>query len=323
MAERGKRQDPKDPAAQRREKRRRRAIDEENAAQEDKRFTVLRLLRAVVVAAGVVAAGDAHRAHCNQERQPIFEPKRLPCAQHEADLDQRHGWRRSYRMTRATMAFSRGSSPPWMVCSSRSRLRVRKKTASVIAYYSGSKSAYGINVQAMCTADNRFCAMSAISPGSTKDSVAWNRSSLAKAVARLPAGFDIIGDAAYPIGEKVLTPYPGRQLPAGEDSFNFHLSQLCVKIEQSFGILWRPLRVQLAGRADLITALSHLHNFLQVENVAPIQLSEEDSRSGINQPALCATQRTLPDGWGTEPPSRSGETPARAATRKALELKKQ
>ncbi|CAB1097923.1 unnamed protein product [Ectocarpus sp. CCAP 1310/34] len=201
-----------------------------------------------------------------------------------------------------------------------------KETKNVIA-----KSAYGIYVQAMCTADYRFCAMSVISPGSTNDWVAWTRSSLAKAVARLPAGFHIIGDAAYPIGEKLLTPYPGRQLPAGEDSFNFHLSQLRVKIEQSFGILvstwgilWRPLRVQLGGRADLITALFHLHNFLQDEKVAPIQLSEEDSRSGLNRPALCATQRTLPDGWGTEPaPSRSGETPARAAIRKALELKKQ
>ncbi|CAB1097016.1 unnamed protein product [Ectocarpus sp. CCAP 1310/34] len=68
MAERGKRQDPTDPAPQRWEKRRRRAIDEDNAAQEDKRFTVLGLLRAVVVATGVVAAGEAHRAHCPQER---------------------------------------------------------------------------------------------------------------------------------------------------------------------------------------------------------------------------------------------------------------
>ncbi|CAB1100982.1 unnamed protein product [Ectocarpus sp. CCAP 1310/34] len=156
--------------------------------------------------------------------------------------------------------------------------------------------------------------------GSTNDWVAWNRYFLAKAVARLPTGFHIIGDAAYPIGEKLLTPYPGRLLPAGEDSFNFHLSQLRVKIEQSFGILvstwgilWRPLRVQFAGRADLITALFHLHNFLQDEKVSPIQVAEEDSRSGRNRPALCATQRTLPDGWQTEQPapSRSGRIAAR------------
>ena len=42
------------------------------------------------------------RAHCPQEREPIYEPKRLPWAQHEADLDKRHGWRRSYRMEKGS-----------------------------------------------------------------------------------------------------------------------------------------------------------------------------------------------------------------------------
>lgn len=193
-----------------------------------------------------------------------------------------------------------------------------RNTANVIAYYSGSKSSYGVNVQAMCTADYRFCAMSAIAPGSTNDWVAWIRSSLAKAVSRLPNGFHILGDAAYPISEKLLTPYPGKNLPAGEDAFNFYLSQLRVKIEQSFGILvstwgilWRPLRVQYAGRGDLITALFHLHNFLQDEKVAPVQIAEEDATSGRGRPALTSGRRTLPENWQTsEPvPSRSGETP--------------
>ncbi|CAB1114270.1 unnamed protein product [Ectocarpus sp. CCAP 1310/34] len=251
----------------------------------------------------MVAAGEAHRARCPQEREPIYEPKRLPWAQHEADLDKRQGRRRSYRMEKASfhklvellrpslavnaffgalrspingaiavevrvavalrilagarywdVALMFGLSVPttyqilWSVIDAinktpavgafdfplteegcmRNANRFKKKstdgifswvvaavdglfikakarcandTANVIAYYSGSKSAYGINVQAMCTADYRFCAMSAISPGSTNDWVAWNRSSLAKAAARLPAGFHIIGDAAYPIGE--------------------------------------------------------------------------------------------------------------------------
>lgn len=207
-----------------------------------------------------------------------------------------------------------------------------KDTANQLAYYSGSKSAYGINVQAMCTADYRFCAMSAIAPGSTNDWVAWIRSALAKTVNCLPSGFHIIGDAAYPISEKLLTPYPGKNLPAGQDAFNFYLSQLRVKIEQSFGILvstwgilWRPLRVRYAGRGDLIKALFHLHNFLQDEKVAPVHLSEEDEITGHGRPVLNPTRRTLPTDWQTsEPvPSRSGETPARAAIRTALELKKQ
>lgn len=213
-----------------------------------------------------------------------------------------------------------------------------KDTANVLAYYSGSKAAYGINVQAMCNADYRFCGVSIICPGSTNDWMAWNRSSLAKAVARLPSKFHIIGDAAYPISEKVLTPYPGKNLPAGEDAFNFYLSQLRVKIEQSFGILvsrwgilWRPLRVQFSGRADLITALFRLHNFLIDEKVSPISASEEDATSGRGRPELSPINRTLPSDWSTPErneertprPLRSGETPARAAIRFSLEFKKQ
>ena len=207
-----------------------------------------------------------------------------------------------------------------------------KNTANVTSYCSGSKCAYGINVQAMCNADYRFCAMSAIAPGATNDWMAWLQSTLSSAVSRLPEGFHIIGDAAYPISEKLLTPYPGKRLPPGQDSFNFHLSQLRVKIEQCFGILvstwgilWRPLRMQYVGRGDVISALFHLHNFLQDEKVDPIHMSEEDEVSKRDRPALCPVTRTLPAGWKTtEPaPSRSGETPLRVAIRTALEVKRQ
>lgn len=132
-----------------------------------------------------------------------------------------------------------------------------------------------------------------ISPGSTNDWTAWLCSSLHTTVSRLPSQFHIIGDAAYPISEKLLTPYPGKDLPSGKDSFNFHLSQLRVKIEQSFGILvstwgilWRPLRVQYAGRGDLITALFRLHNFLQDEKVGLVRMSEEDESTRRRRPTL-------------------------------------
>ena len=206
-----------------------------------------------------------------------------------------------------------------------------KDTANVVGYYSGQKSAYGINVQAMCTADYRFCSMSAITPGATNDWAAWNRSKLSRAVSRLPKGYYILGDAAYPLSEKLLTPYPGKSLPAGEDTFNFHLSQLRVKIEQSFGILvstwgilWRPLRVNFAGRTDLITALFRLHNFLRDEQVTPVHMSDEDEESGRGRPVL-SEERTLPPDWQTNAPkpSRSGETPTRAAVRELLVLLKQ
>lgn len=212
----------------------------------------------------------------------------------------------------------------------RTRAPSAADTPNITSFYSGSKSGYGINVQATCDSNYRFCQVSAISPGATNDWNAWNRSSLSKAVDNLPDKYCILGDAAYPLSEKLLTPYPGKGLDPGYDSYNFHLSQLRVKIEQSFGILvsvwgilWRPLRVQFAGRTGLITALFHLHNFLRDERDEPINSSDEDENSGLNRPVLEANN-TLPSVFHTVPaPSRSGETGARCAIRWQLEQDKQ
>ena len=48
-------------------------------------------------------------------------------------------------------------------------------TPNVTSFYSGSKSGYGINVQATCDSNYRFCQVSATSPGATNDWNAWNR----------------------------------------------------------------------------------------------------------------------------------------------------
>lgn len=146
----------------------------------------------------------------------------------------------------------------------------------------------------------------------------------------MPGNYCILGDAAYPLSDKLLTPYPGKGLDPGFDSYNFHLSQLRVKIEQSFGILvsvwgilWRPLRVQFAGRTALITAFFHLHNFLRDERDEPLRPAEEDESSGRDRPVL-TPDSTLPPDWRTAPsPSRSGETSARCAIRWQLEQDKQ
>ena len=205
-------------------------------------------------------------------------------------------------------------------------------TPNVLSFYSGSKSGYGLNVQATCDANYRFCSMSAIAAGSTNDWTAWNRSELSDSVARLPPGFYVLGDAAYPLSDQLLTPYPGKLLPRDQDAFNFYLSQLRVKIEQAFGILvgqwgilWRPLRVQFAGRSGLITALFRLHNFLCDEKVKPVHTSEEDGDSGCDRPKL-TVEDTLPQEFQTTAraaPTRSGDVSTRMALRMTLDNKRQ
>lgn len=175
----------------------------------------------------------------------------------------------------------------------------------------------------------RFCNVSTISPGSTNDWVAWNRSCLSAAVQNLPEDYYIIGDAAYPISDQLLTPCPGRGLEPGPDSFNFHLR---VKIEQSFGllvatwgILWRRLGVQFAGRPDLITALFHLHNFLRDEKIDGVKLAEEDAETGRGRPVQDHDGRLTSKRWRSTPPqpSRSGSCSARLAILLELEDNKQ
>lgn len=131
-------------------------------------------------------------------------------------------------------------------------------TMDTLAHYSGGKSGYGINAQTLVTANYRvYCRVSPVStvaPGVTNDWVAYGQSSLCEAVNSLPAGFHVLGDADYSLSKTLITPYPGKNLPDNTDSFNFHLSQRRIKVEQTFGtfvntlgVLWRPLRVFFFG----------------------------------------------------------------------------
>ena len=205
-------------------------------------------------------------------------------------------------------------------------------TPNELSFYSGSKSGYGLNVQATCDANYRFCSMSAIAAGSTNDWTAWNRSELSDSVAHLLPGFYMPGDAAYPLSDELLTPYPGKLLPGDQDAFNFCLSQLRVNIEQAFGILvgqwgilWRSLRVQFADRNGLIIALFRLRNFLCDEKVKPVHTSEGDGDSGCDRPKL-TEEDTLPQEFQTTAraaPTRSGDVATRMALRMTLDNKRE
>jgi hypothetical protein len=68
---------------------------------------------------------------------------------------------------------------------------------------------------------------------------------------------------------KFVDPYSGKgKLDPAKDVFNFHLSQLRIRVEQSFGMLvnkWRafkkPLQVKLNIAPIIIDVAARLHNF--------------------------------------------------------------
>ena len=143
------------------------------------------------------------------------------------------------------------------------------ETPNVTSYFSGHYQCYGLNVQATCDADCRFTYLSIHCPGGTGDSKAFFGCSLYDVVDSLPKGFYVVADNAYTLSDHVLIPYCGNdKKDPTKDSYNFFLSQLRIRIEQSFGMLvnkWhifkKPLEMSLHNNTRIIEAAFRLHNF--------------------------------------------------------------
>ena len=74
-------------------------------------------------------------------------------------------------------------------------------------------------------------------PGSRNDQTAFTFSGIQGLLDALPQGYFIVHDAAYPASDRVLVPYPGKNLPLSQDAYNFYQSQSRMAIEQTFGIM--------------------------------------------------------------------------------------
>lgn len=148
---------------------------------------------------------------------------------------------------------------------------MERETGNIIAYYSGHYESYGLNCQALVRDDLQYMYFGVVSPGATNDNVSYPRAvELKKVIDSLPLGLYIVGDAAYTLSEKILVPYTGqdRQDPF-HDSFNYHLSQLRIRVEMAFGymvnkfrILSRKLECSMEKNSAILMACARLHNFI-------------------------------------------------------------
>ncbi len=168
-----------------------------------------------------------------------------------------------------------------------------KEAVNVVAYYSGHYESYGLNCQAMVQDDLQFRYFGVVSPGCTNDNVSYPRAvDLKDVIDNLPRGLYIVADAAYNLSENVLTPFTGSQRHnRSNDSFNYHLSQLRIRVEMAFGymvnkfrILRKKLECSMEKNTAILMACARLHNFIlqqdrpyeKVRTVSYLSESDDD-----------------------------------------------
>ena len=161
------------------------------------------------------------------------------------------------------------------------------ETGNVKAYFSGHYQAYGINVQAACDHKCRFVYASLAAPGGANDITALKKTKWSQMIKDLPVGKFVAGDNAYVCSEHLLTPFSGAEkIDARKDAYNFYLSQLRIRIEQTFGFMttkWRilrkPLQVRLKNVGKVFMCITRLHNFCINERCDFTNADEADDNS--------------------------------------------
>lgn len=151
--------------------------------------------------------------------------------------------------------------------------------------YFNYKKFHSINLMAVCDADYYFVAVDVGAYGGNSDGSVLANSAFGKLLLEnrlgLPPADDlpdssmkvpyfIVGDAAFPLRDNLMRPFPGKQLPHVRENFNKRLSRARRTIENAFGILvvrWRILKNTLVMEPNsaerLVLACVILHNFVK------------------------------------------------------------
>eukprot|EP00505_MAST-04D_sp_SCG-Rhode-Island_P003410 Stramenopile-MAST_4_protein_3410 len=99
------------------------------------------------------------------------------------------------------------------------------------------KHKWGINVQAICSRKCIFLWYSVNAGAAIHDSTAFNATALGRRMAGgegIPTPYHVLGDAAYPASNCLMTPIPGQHgSPTPEDTFNFFQSSKRMGIERA------------------------------------------------------------------------------------------
>jgi len=157
-------------------------------------------------------------------------------------------------------------------------------------FYCARKHKWGINVQAICSRKCIFLWYSVNAGAAIHDSTAFNATALGRRMAGgegIPTPYHVLGDAAYPASNCLMTPIPGQHgSPTPEDTFNFFQSSKRMAIERAFGILvkrWgvfsRALQCSLEHSILVIEVCFKLHNVCMLR-AGEIERQESAGRFG-------------------------------------------
>lgn len=163
----------------------------------------------------------------------------------------------------------------------------RDVVGNVRSYFSGHYQRYGVNIQAVSDHLSRFIYFAVAGPGVMGDNIAIQEIDLFDLIHNLPIPFCVIGDAAYQPTEHLVSMYYGANKRTKKyDNFNFYASQLRIRVEMAFGlmtkkwgILWRPVIVDIQKIKYLAIAIACIHNFCINERVL-------DPEAGHPDPAI-------------------------------------
>ena len=106
-------------------------------------------------------------------------------------------------------------------------------------------------------------------------------------LSNLSSGYFIAGDNAYPLLKNLLIPFSGAAAREEiNDTYNFYLSQLRIRIEMTFGRLtckWRIFRKNLSDRngaaknTRIIRVGARLHNYvINADNLNFVKVDDDD-----------------------------------------------
>ncbi|XP_064469730.1 putative nuclease HARBI1 [Ornithodoros turicata] len=129
------------------------------------------------------------------------------------------------------------------------------------ASYINRKGFYSVVLQAVCDHEMRFLHCSVGEAGSMHDARVVRRSELHDMLdhGHFPFSSHLVGDAAYPIGPNLLTPYRDNgHLSTAQKCFNKRLCRARVTIERAFGLLknrYRRLFRVETRRPDIIVTI--------------------------------------------------------------------